>query len=58
MKKYYGVYSNRGLGQYIIEYGRVKMPLIFISKKAAEAVAEDRTLTHKRKHVVKAITIK
>ena len=57
MKKFYGVYSDRGLGTVLTEEG-YKMPLIVHSKKVAEKVALSRTKTHKRKHAVKVINIR
>lgn len=52
---YYGVYQRGLLVQYKNRDGD-KMPLMFLSKKRAEATAEDRRVSLKKPNVVKAIT--
>lgn len=55
-KIYYAVYQ-RGL---LVEHKNrdgVKMPMIFLSKKAAEEMADDRRTSLKKPNTVKAVTI-
>jgi hypothetical protein len=56
MKKYFGVFSNRGIAV-IQVLGDHKMPMIFQSGKYAKAVAETRTKQYKRKHFAKEVKI-
>lgn len=56
MKKYFGVYSNRGIAVLQV-LGDHKMPMIFQSRKFAEASAIIRTKQYKRKHVAREVML-
>lgn len=57
-KIYYGVYQRGKLVEYTEPgKGGWKMPMILLSKKAAETLAANRRKALKKPNVVKAITI-
>jgi len=56
-KTYYGVYQRGKLVEYINSHTGTKMPVIFLSKKAAQLVATSRTKGLKKPNFVKSITI-
>lgn len=55
---YYGVYQRGKLVQYTeAGKGGWKMPMILLSKKAAETLAANRSKELKKPNIVKAISI-